>query len=88
MNAQPVTVEYRDIYQLMHHLRGMGETNSLNERRQYVSRKTFEEANRLYKVELLALCKARKSILLQMAESMQPSNFPFFRAGLCAKKQQ
>ena len=88
MNAQPVTVEYRDIYQLMHHLRGMGETNSLNERRQFVSRRTFEEANRLYKVELLILCEARRNILLPMVGSMQLLNFPFFQAGLCVKKQQ
>ena len=50
MNAQPVTVEYRDMYHLMHHLQGMGESNALTERRLFVSRKTFEEAARLYKV--------------------------------------
>ena len=50
MNAQLVTVEYRDMYHLMHHLQGMGENNALTERRRLVSRRTFEEAARLYKV--------------------------------------
>ena len=40
-----------DIYQLMHHLQGMGENNCLIDRRHYISRKTLEEADRLYKVE-------------------------------------
>lgn len=34
----------------MHHLQGMGENNSLIERRHYISRKTLQEADRLYKV--------------------------------------
>ena len=43
-------VEYRDIYQLMHHVRGMGENNALLNRRHFLSRKTIKEADRLYKV--------------------------------------
>ena len=42
-----MTVEYRDIYQLMHHLRGMGENNALTNRRHFVSRHTLKEADRL-----------------------------------------
>ena len=51
VQSHPVTIEYRDIYQLMHHLQGMGENNCLIDRRHYISRKTLEEADRLYKVE-------------------------------------
>lgn len=50
MSSTPLTVEYRDIYQLMHHVRGMGENNALLNSRHFLSRKTIKEADRLYKV--------------------------------------
>ena len=44
-----LTVEYRDMYHLMHDLRDMGETNAMTQRlRRATSRSVFEHANRLY----------------------------------------
>ena len=60
VQSHPITVEYRDILQLMHHLqvwdlpttdwKGMGENNAMLERRNLISRVTLKEANELYKV--------------------------------------
>jgi SAM-dependent methyltransferase len=48
-DTQKSTVVYRDIWHLMHDLRGMGETNALNTRLRTATRRTvFERANELY----------------------------------------
>lgn len=70
-----MTVEYRDIYQLMHHLRGMGENNALTNRRHFVSRHTLKEADRLYKVGAAAGVEGRRSTLPSMAASTRPSSW-------------
>ena len=48
-DSVPLSVEYRDMWHLMHDLRQMGETNALNTRlRRIPPRALFQEAARLY----------------------------------------
>lgn len=50
VDAETVTVMYRDIFHLMHDLRGMGETNNLSARRRTMTgRAIFTEAERIYR---------------------------------------
>ncbi len=50
VDAETVTVMYRDIFHLMHDLRDMGETNNLAARRRTMTRRTlFAEAERIYR---------------------------------------
>lgn len=83
-----MTIEYRDIYQLMHHLQGMGENNALIERRPFIARKTLQEADRLYKVGLGKVCECRNYILLPMEELMPRLKSPCFRDGQFARKRK
>lgn len=63
VDAVNITAEYRDIYQLMTHLRvqnnallshsqKMGENNACQHRKMFVSKAVFDEADKLYKVFL------------------------------------
>ena len=50
VDAETVTVMYNDIFHLMHDLRGMGETNTItNRRKNMTGRKLFAEADKIYK---------------------------------------
>ena len=52
VDADTVTVMYRDIFHLMHDLRGMGETNALAARRRsFTPRRLFTEAEKIYRAQ-------------------------------------
>lgn len=69
-----LTVEYRDIWHLMHDLRAMGETNALNTRlRQPTRRAVFERAQNLYAQHFAtADGKLRASFELQVLTGWAP----------------
>ncbi|KAK8806992.1 hypothetical protein WA158_003751 [Blastocystis sp. Blastoise] len=48
VDASTITAEYRDIYQLMNHLRMMGENNACIHRKEYIPKKVFNKAGQLY----------------------------------------
>lgn len=52
VDADTVTVMYRDIFHLMRDLRGMGETNALAARRRnFTPRRLFAEADKIYRAQ-------------------------------------
>lgn len=69
-----LTVEYRDIWHLMHDLRAMGETNALNTRlRKPTRRAVFEQAQNLYAQHFATdTGKLRASFELQVLTGWAP----------------
>ncbi|KAJ8905483.1 hypothetical protein NDN08_001990 [Rhodosorus marinus] len=49
IDIEDIQVEFRDIFSLMRHLKGMGENNALIKRRTYFGNRAFKRADEIYK---------------------------------------